>query len=353
MKTSGGIEGSVRTKIIQKEFRNNPERQPRQFHDVQIKIEKLNSVKPKGLRGFIQFTRLGNKNQPTKEKQISTLKISQNIQTFRKRSSKPEKPEKLYQSLHLKNMVNLDLCERKDKSFVVEIYSKLGEVWQIYATEEMAKQIFDEIRDFYKILRDSNEFKKELEYFNLGFVGDVEYVHDRNSVKKEVQLTTGRKIILLKSTPNDRYQLELRDYDCVGGNKIIINQDHAYSWSITGKEIHFCLNDKGPMGRIDFLIICFDDKKISERIKPFIAKEPNSKTPKLTEEQIHLKKRNEKALNARRLNDKNRRPMARSRSNYCNSIEQRSWKSSKSPNPSNSPNDSGVTAGTPESNEYK
>ena len=44
---------------------------------------------------IIQSTRLGNKNQPAKEKQISTLKSSQNIETFLKRSSRPEKAEKI------------------------------------------------------------------------------------------------------------------------------------------------------------------------------------------------------------------------------------------------------------------
>ena len=77
------------------------------FHDLHLKIEKLNNVKPKGLRGLIQSTRLGSKSQPAygKEKLISTLTVAETITTFRKRSSKPEKE---YQSLHLKNMINLE-----------------------------------------------------------------------------------------------------------------------------------------------------------------------------------------------------------------------------------------------------
>ena len=184
-------------------------------------------------------------------------------------------------------------------------------------------------------------------------MGDVVNVDDRNTVKKDARLTTGRKIILLTTTQNGSYQLELRDYsNCVGTvSEVIINQDHVFSYSITGKEIHFCLNDKGHVGRIDFLIICEDSGKSAERIKPFIEKNRNPEAVrKLTEEEQSIKERKEKALNKRRLNDTHR-PMARSRSNYCNSVEQRSWKSSKSPNSgANSPNDSGVTEnGTPES----
>lgn len=208
---------------------------------------------------------------------------------------------------------------------------------------------------------------KDLEYFNLAFLGQIEYVHDRNDrnqIKKDypLKITTGRKIILLSTTPHGTYQLELRGYvnDNVNDGpetRIIIEQDHAYSWSFTDNQIHFCLKEKAPVGRIDFLIFCYDAKKLSERIKPFIEREKVIKKPLLTAEQQMIKLRKRRAMIARQKHEttKHKPPITRSRSNYCNSVEQRShsWKSSKSPQSSSiSPNDSGVTAGTLGSTDY-
>jgi len=367
--SSKSVDEKAAGQIPRTKARHDQIRQPKQFHDLHLKIEKLNNVKPKGLRGLIQSTRLGSKSQSAygKEKLISTLTVSEAITTFRKRSSKPEKE---YQSLHLKHMINLDFSKCKERGSVVEIYSNRGEVWFFYADEEIGKKIYDELKAQFKLIKDSQRYKKDMEYFNLAFLGQIEYVQDRNQIKKDfpLKITTGRKIILLSTTPHGTYQLELRGYsaDNAGGfnqengpeTRIIIEKDHAYSWSFTDNQIHFCLKEKAPVGRIDFLIYCYDAKKLSERIKPFIEKEKVIKKPLLTEEQQIINRRKQRAIINRQHNGNelnNKPPITRSRSNYCNSVEQRShsWKSSKSPQSSSiSPNDSGVTAGTPGSTEY-
>ena len=86
---------------------------------MHLKIDRLYNVKAKGILGLIQSAKLSATNggavngtarehERGKEKAISLVAIKDaQIITYRKRSSKSSE-EKVYQTMHLKNMINLE-----------------------------------------------------------------------------------------------------------------------------------------------------------------------------------------------------------------------------------------------------
>lgn len=322
--------------------------------DLRLKIERLHNAKPKGLRGLIHSTKLGSARQQSKfgkEKSLSKLVVTETLTCFRRRS--PKHAEKEYKNLHLKHMINLYYTKSAEGLATIEIYSNLGEVWSITTSESYGKTIHDEIKTQFNVIKEGHRYTKDLEFFTEAFIGNIQEVRDCNKDKggERPVLTPGKKMILLSTTAKDSYQLELRDYNELDGSKVVINQDHAYSWSFMENKLHFMLKERAPLGRIDFLIYCSDGKKLSERIKPIIEKEVVKQVP-ITQADRAIRERLQNARRKREINAELRSnpPMSRSRSNYGHNSIEHSWKSSKSPQSvSMSPSDSGVTAGTPAS----
>merc|ERR1711953_211059 len=130
-------------------------RPTRTFSNIQLRVERLQAVKPKGLRALFQTTssRFVSKNgqEIRKDKNIDKLEISDHVRTFRKRSSKSSAQVKPYETFDLKNLINtytpaFDLEDTYEEYSVVEVYSVFGELWRIRGTLRQCREIHDEIR---------------------------------------------------------------------------------------------------------------------------------------------------------------------------------------------------------------